>query len=85
MAERKSRKTRTGKVVKNSSDKTTVVLIERSYPHPIYKKIVRRTRKILVHDEQNVCKPGDVVLVTETRPLSKRKNWRYVKTIRAAR
>ena len=66
-------------------DKSIVVLVERIFPHSVYKKIVRRSSRIKVHDENNACKVGDVVLVAETRPLSKTKRWRYVKTIREAR
>lgn len=84
MQERARRKVRVGKVIKSSMDKTVTVLIERSFPHPLYKKIVRRSSRIMVHDENTSCKIGDVVLVMETRPLSKMKRWRYVKTIREA-
>ena len=83
--ERGHRKTRTGEVVKAGADKTVVVAIRRRVPHPLYGKIVNRTSKLMAHDENNECAVGDVVRVMETRPLSKRKRWRYVETIRKAR
>ena len=61
-------------------DKTVAVSLVRRYQHPLYKKVVRKTKKILAHDEQNNCNVGDVVEVVETRPLSRRKRWR-VQTI----
>lgn len=78
------RKIRTGTVVSNRMDKTVSVAIVRSYQHPLYKKVVRSTKKILAHDEQNNCKVGDVIQVIETRPLSKRKRWRVQSIITAA-
>lgn len=82
---RGNRKVRTGEVVKTGGDKTVVVAIRRRVPHPLYGKIVNRTSRLMAHDEENVCAVGDVVRVMETRPLSKRKRWRYVETIRKAR
>ncbi len=70
------RKSQTGVVTSNRMDKTVVVAITRAYQHPLYKKIVRRTTKIMAHDEQNACSVGDVVQVIESRPLSRRKKWR---------
>jgi small subunit ribosomal protein S17 len=64
-----------GKVVKNAKDKTVVVYVERRVMHPVYKKIIRRSKKYMAHDEQNVCKEGDLVRIRECRPLSKRKRW----------
>jgi small subunit ribosomal protein S17 len=78
------RKSRTGEVVKNGANKTIVVAIRRRVRHPQYGKIINRTSKIMAHDEENVCQVGDIVRVTETRPLSKRKRWRYVETVRKA-
>lgn len=78
------RKIRTGTVVSNSMDKTVSVAIVRSYQHPLYKKVVRSTKKVLAHDEQNNCRVGDVIQVVETRPLSKRKRWRVQSVITAA-
>ena len=70
------RKNKTGVVTSNRMDKTVVVAITRAYRHRLYKKIVRRTTKVLAHDEQNACTIGDVVQVIESRPLSRRKKWR---------
>ncbi|MCA9752791.1 MAG: 30S ribosomal protein S17 [bacterium] len=83
-AQRGIRKTRTGEVVSNGANKTIVVAIRTRVRHPLYGKIINRTMKIMAHDEDNVCSVGDVVRVVETRPLSKRKRWRYTETIRKA-
>lgn len=64
-----------GVVVSDKSDKTVVVVVERRVMHPIYKKIVKRTKKYMAHDEANACKSGDLVRIRECRPLSKRKHW----------
>lgn len=82
---RNYRKTRQGIVVSNKMDKTIVVAIENSVAHPLYKKIVKRTYKLKAHDENNECGIGDVVLVMETRPLSKDKRWRLVKIVEKAK
>lgn len=71
-------------VVSDKMDKTVTVAVERSFPHPLYKKIIRRTSKILAHDENNQCNLGDQVKVMETRPLSKRKRWRVCEVIQKA-
>ncbi len=84
MEKRRHRKIRTGTVVSDRMEKTVSVAIVRSYQHPLYKKVVRTTKKILAHDEQNDCKVGDVVQVIESRPLSKRKRWRIQSVISAA-
>ena len=73
---RGNRKLRTGTVTSDRMDKTVAVEIVRAYQHPLYKKIVRSTTKILAHDEQNTCRVGDLVQVVETRPLSRRKRWK---------
>lgn len=78
------RKTRTGMVTSNRMEKTVSVAIVRSYQHPLYKKVVRSTKKILAHDEQNQCNVGDVIQVVETRPLSRRKRWRVQSIVSAA-
>ena len=83
--ERKLRKTRTGKVVSNKMDKTVVVAIEENEKHPLYGKIIKTTRKFKAHDENNECGIGDKVMIMETRPLSKDKNWRLVKIIEKAK
>jgi len=82
---RTGRKTRIGKVVSDKMDKTIVVAIETRVPHPLYKKIIRRTYKLKAHDETNECGAGDVVRVMETRPLSKQKRWRLVEVIEKAK
>lgn len=81
MIERNLRKTRVGKVVSNSMDKTIVVAIEDNVKHAKYGKIIKHTLKVHAHDEKNVCEVGDKVLIMETRPLSKTKRWRYVSTV----
>lgn len=81
MEQRNERKMRTGKVVSNKMEKTIVVAIERSIPHRLYKKGVKHTVKYKAHDENNECQMGDVVRITETRPLSKDKRWRLVEIV----
>ena len=83
--ERTSRKTRVGMVVSDKMMKTVVVSIERRVEHPVYGKMVRRTKKLKAHDEQNEAKTGDTVRIMETRPLSKDKRWRVVEIIERAR
>lgn len=68
--------TKVGVVTGNKMKKTVTVLVERQVRHPLYKKIIKRRKKFLVHDEYEKCKIGDVVKIVETRPLSKRKRWR---------
>ncbi len=80
-----SRKTRVGTVVSDKMDKTVVVAVETRVPHPIYKKIVKRTLKLKAHDERNECRVGDRVRVMETRPLSKDKHWRVSEIIEKAK
>jgi small subunit ribosomal protein S17 len=82
---RTSRKTRVGMVVSDKMQKTVVVSIERRVQHPVYGKMVRRTKKLKAHDEQNEAKTGDTVRIMETRPLSKDKRWRVVEIIERAR
>ena len=77
------RKIRTGLVTSNSMNKTVTVAVVRRYQHPLYKKVVRKTKKLLAHDEANNCNVGDVVQVVETRPLSRRKRWRVQTVISA--
>jgi len=74
----------TGKVVSNKMDKSTTVLIERKVRHPLYGKQIRRSTKIKAHDENNVCKEGDVVRIIETRPISKTKSWKLVDVVETA-
>ena len=83
--ERNARKTRTGLVVSDKMDKTVVVAIERRVPHPIYGKMITRTKRLKAHDEENSAKVGDTVRIVETRPLSKDKRWRVVEIVNRAR
>ena len=85
MENRNLRKSRVGIVVSDKMDKTIVVAIEQRVKHPLYKKIIKRTKKLKAHDELNECGIGDKVLVTETRPLSKDKCWRLEKIIEKAK
>ncbi|MEE1055804.1 MAG: 30S ribosomal protein S17 [Acutalibacteraceae bacterium] len=85
MSERNLRKTNVGKVISNKMDKTIVVAIEDSVKHPLYGKIVKRTAKLKVHDENNECNIGDRVKIMQTRPLSKDKRWRLVEIIEKAK
>lgn len=68
-------------MVSNKMDKTVVVAVESSRPHPLYKRAVRRIKKFKAHDEQNACGIGDVVRIEETRPLSKEKRWQVVEIL----
>src|SRR2546423_2613921 len=83
--ERGSRKTRLGLVVSDKMQKTVVVAIERRFAHPVYGKMVTRTKRLKAHDEENSAKTGDTVRIMETRPLSKDKRWRLVEIIDRAR
>ena len=82
---RNVRKTRTGVVVSDAMDKTVVVSVERRITHPVYGKIMRRSKKYYAHDENNEAKKGDKVSIEETRPLSKTKRWRLVEIIEKAK
>ena len=79
------RKTRIGEVVSDKMDKTIVVAIKTKVRHPLYGKMVNRTRKVKAHDEENSCGIGDTVKIMETRPLSKDKRWRVVEIIEKAK
>ena len=85
MEQRGYRKTRVGVVVSDKMDKTAVVAIKTKVRHPLYGKMVNRTRKFKAHDEENACGIGDTVEVMETRPLSKTKRWRLVRIIEKAK
>ena len=85
MSERNLRKTRVGKVVSDKMEKTAVVAIEDDVKHPMYGKVIKRTIKLKVHDENNECGVGDTVSIAETRPLSKDKRWRLVEIIEKAK
>ena len=85
MSERNLRKTRVDKVVSDKMDKTVVVAIEDHVKHPKYNKVMKRTIRLKVHDENNECGIGDKISVAETRPLSKDKRWRMVEIIEKAK
>jgi small subunit ribosomal protein S17 len=74
----------TGRVVSDKMNKTVTVLVERKVAHPLYGKFVRRSKKYHAHDENNECKAGDLVLIEESRPLSKTKTWRVTKLLEKA-
>ncbi len=79
------RKTRIGKVVSDKMEKSIVVLIEQRIAHPIYKKIFKKSKKYVAHDEKQDAKIGDLVRIMETRPISKRKRWRLVEIVERAK
>ena len=82
---RGDRKTRRGYVVSDKMDKTVVVEVEDRVKHPLYGKVMRRTSKLKVHDENNACGIGDRVSIMETRPLSATKRWRVVEILERAK
>lgn len=81
---RGQRKIRTGVVVGDKMDKTVVVEVTRTVMHPVYKKYVRRRKRFMAHDEENRCRVGDEVMIVETRPISRHKNWRVRKVLKEA-
>jgi len=82
--ERTKRKTRVGTVINDSMDKTIVVAVESHQKHPLYNKILKRVKKYKVHDPEETGKTGDVVKISETRPLSRTKRWRLVEVVKKA-
>jgi small subunit ribosomal protein S17 len=84
-SDRGARKTRVGLVVSDKMQKTVVVQIERRVPHPVYGKMVTRTKRLKAHDEERIAKTGDTVRIMETRPLSKDKRWRVIEIVGHAR
>lgn len=82
---RNFRKERIGIVVSNKMQKSIVVRVDRKMKHPKYGKFIQRSKKFIVHDENNECNEGDTVRIMETRPLSKRKNWRLVEIVEKAK
>ena len=76
MKERGNRKIRTGRVVSTAMDRTGILLIESQFRHPLYGKIVKRSKRLKFHDEKNECQVGDKVRIMETRPMSREKRWR---------
>lgn len=85
METRNLRKTRTGIVTSDKMDKSVTVRIERKIKHPIYGKYLKKSKKYVAHDEKNECGEGDLVKISETRPLSKTKRWRLVEIIEKAK
>jgi len=84
-SERNMRAVRIGQVVSAKMDKTVVVKVSRRFPHPLYKRIITRTAKLVAHDEANECNEGDVVKVMATRPLSRTKRWRVAEIMERAK
>ena len=80
-----NRKQDTGKVVSTKMDKTIVVEFERLMMHPLYKKSLKRTKRVKSHDEKNECSVGDIVRIEETRPLSKDKRYRLIEIVEKAK
>lgn len=78
------RQEKVGVVTSNKMQKTVVVTVERQVTHPLYKRVVRRSKRFLAHDEKNECRVGDTVRIQETRPLSSRKRWRVVEILTKA-
>ncbi|PKO93324.1 MAG: 30S ribosomal protein S17 [Betaproteobacteria bacterium HGW-Betaproteobacteria-1] len=78
-------RTLSGRVVSDKMDKTVTVLVERKVKHPLIGKVVRRSNKFHAHDENNECKEGDLVVIEESRPLSKSKTWKVSKVVEKAR
>lgn len=74
-------KEKIGLVISNKMNKTVVIKVENRYSHPIYSKIMVKSKKYLVHDEMETCQIGDQVLINECRPLSKRKRWKLIKIL----
>lgn len=82
--ERGRRKVRSGTVVSDKMDKTATVVVVRTYKHTTFERVVRRRKKYLVHDVENILKIGDQVRIIETRPLSKNKHWRLLEVVHRA-
>lgn len=78
------KRTQTGRVVSNKMDKSVTVLLERQIKHALYGKYIKRSTKVIAHDEDNSCGEGDTVLIAECRPLSKSKSWRVVEILERA-
>ena len=77
-------RTKTGRVTSNKADKTVTVMLERQVKHPLYGKYIKRSTKVHAHDEENSCSEGDLVSISECRPLSKTKSWRVVEILERA-
>ncbi|MDT4330015.1 30S ribosomal protein S17 [Methylomonas sp. MED-D] len=74
----------TGRVVSNKMDKTASVLVERLVKHPVYGKYIKRSTKLLVHDENNLCQEGDIVAIASCRPISKRKSFTLLEVVESS-
>jgi small subunit ribosomal protein S17 len=85
MTEGKTTRTLTGRVVSDKMDKTVTVLVERRVTHPMYGKIMTRSKKYHAHDEKNECGEGDLVLIEECRPMSRTKSWKVARLLEKAR
>ncbi len=85
VTKRNSRKERVGLVVSDKMEKTITVALQRQVKHPIYKKFLKKTTKLMAHDENNEAHQGDTVRIMETRPLSKNKRWRLVEVLERAK
>lgn len=83
--ERNRRKTRIGRVVSNKMDKSVTIAVDRQIKHPIYGKFITKTTKYMAHDDTNDANIGDIVRIMETRPLSRRKNWRLTQILERAK
>jgi len=83
--ERNRRRVKQGRVQSDKMDKTIVVVTETRVPHPVYKKIVRKSVRFKAHDENNDAKIGDIVRIAETRPLSREKRWRLLEIVERAK
>lgn len=83
MSQKRNHKVLTGTIVSNKMNKTVVVEVERKFPHPKFKKVVKRTKKYKCHDEENKCSVGDVITMVEVRPLSKEKRWSLVSILKS--
>ena len=82
--QRKPRKIRQGVVVSDKMNQSIVVRVDRTVRHPLYKKILRRSKRYMAHDQENTCQVGDVVRIMECRPISRNKRWRLMEVVRKA-
>jgi len=78
------RQQKVGIVTSDKMQKTVVVTVERQVKHPFYKRVIRRSKNFLAHDEKNLCQVGDTVRIEETRPVSRRKRWRVIEVVAKA-
>lgn len=79
--ERKLRKIRQGVVVSDKMNQSIVVRVDRTVRHPLYKKVLRRSKRYMAHDQENTCQVGDVVRIMECRPVSRNKRWRLMEVV----